>query len=198
MKASHAFDAILKRKSVAPRKLAAPGPRFDEIERLAQAAAAAPDHGLLRPARLLLIQDKDRDELAKVFELAALELDQNISAEMLRRETERAHHAPTLIAIIARIQPDHAIVSAIDQWISVGASIQNILLTAEDLGFHAMIVSGKKVGTHALRHAFKLSVNEHFVGFIAIGTRDEIQKEVHRKIVEDTLEAWVPAEAYPV
>jgi nitroreductase len=162
------IDAILRRRSVPPRKLTAPGPDKDQLSMIVEAATVAPDHGRIRPWRLFLIAD--RNALAAIFSNATREIDPHISEDLLRREAERAHHAPCLIAVIARIDKDHAIAPPSEQWISVGAALQNILLAAEDLGFRAMMVSGKKVGTDVVRKGFTLSDGEELVGFVAIGS----------------------------
>lgn len=145
-----------------------PGPDNDQFSLIIKAAAAAPDHGRIRPWRFVAIGN--RDALAAIFLDAARELDPDISEDLLQREAERAHNAPCLLAVIARIERDHAIAPPNEQWVSVGAALQNILLAAEDLGFHAMIVSGQKVGTDVVRRGFALSEGEELVGFVAIGS----------------------------
>lgn len=178
------IDAILRRRSVPPRKLAAPGPDKDQLSMIIEAGTAAPDHGRIRPWRFVLITD--RNALAAIFSNAAHELDPHSPEDLLQREAERAHHAPCLIAIIARIDKDHAIAPPSEQWISVGAALQNILLAAEDLGFRAMIVSGKKVRTDVVRKGFAVSDGEELVGFVAIGSTT-----VPAKDRQDTQEAGV-------
>lgn len=162
------IDGILRRRSVPPRKLVAPGPDKDQLSLIVEAATAAPDHGRIRPWRFVVIAN--RNALAAIFSNAARELEPHMSEDLLQREAERAHNAPCLIAVVARIDKGHAIAPPNEQWISVGAALQNILLAAEDLGFHAMIVSGKKVGTDVVRKGFALSDDEELVGFVAIGS----------------------------
>ena len=47
------IKAILSRHSVSPKRVVAPGPDADQILELMSAAAAAPDHGKLRPWRFI-------------------------------------------------------------------------------------------------------------------------------------------------
>jgi hypothetical protein len=44
---------------------------------------------------------------------------------------------PCLIAILASLTPDHPVVPVEEQWISVGAGLQNLLLAALSLELHA-------------------------------------------------------------
>lgn len=164
------LDAICKRRSVAPRKLAAPGPDETCLLRLVEAAIAAPDHGRLRPWRFLAISPDARPKLAEANVAAAREADPDLTQDMAAREIERAGHAPCLLAVIARIDADNASVPVHEQWMSMGAAIQNLLLAAEAEGFAAMIVSGRKVTSRAYRQAFGLEKTEHLAGMIAIGT----------------------------
>ena len=164
------IEAILRRRSLAPRKLVAPGPDASQLELLISAAVAAPDHGRLHPVRFVQIADAGRATLAQLFRQAASQMEPQAGPELADREAEKAHHAPCLLAVVARIDDANPVAPAHEQWISVGAAVQNILLAAEDLGFRAMIVSGRKVQSRLLQAAFAPTGSEHLVGFVAIGT----------------------------
>jgi nitroreductase len=92
-----------------------------------------------------------------------------------------------VIAIIAKINENHPVIPASEQWISVGAAIQNILLAAESLGFYATLSSGRKVGTKALRRAFELADDEHLVGFVSIGSASPETRDPRRASVNQVL-----------
>ena len=184
------IDAIQNRRSVAPRRLTAPGPDDESLRLIVSAALAAPDHARLRPWRFLRIGDKARDQLATIFAEAARELDPGLVGEALAKEAEKARHGPCLIAVIARIAEDHPVAPVTEQWASVGAAIQNMLLAAEDLGYRAMIVSGRKVKAERFRQAFGLSQGEHLVGFVAIGTPSAPPSPIERPQVDDHFRDW--------
>ncbi|MCV0395738.1 MAG: nitroreductase [Rhizobiaceae bacterium] len=185
-----AIEAILRRRSVAPRRLVAPGPDGNGIRLMVQAAVAAPDHGRLRPWRFVLIPDNRRNTLAEAFAAAARELDPDASAETVEREAEKARHGPVLLAVIVRIVADHPVAPASEQWASAGAAVQNMLLAAEDLGFRAMIVSGRKVTATALRKAFGLENDEHLLGFVAVGTPPAEPAPIARPEADERLSIW--------
>jgi nitroreductase len=81
-----------------------------------------------------------------------------------------------------------------EQWVSVGAAVQNILLTATSFGFGSMIVSGDKVKTRALQKGLGLSVIEQLLGFVAVGTVSKLLPVPERPIVENVLSVWPPEE----
>lgn len=73
--------AVLSRRSAA--RLAEPAPGRDDLERLVQAAATAPDHGRLRPWRLVPVSGDERVRLGDALGEAAS------SPEQARRATAK-------------------------------------------------------------------------------------------------------------
>lgn len=187
------IEAILRRRSVAPRRLVPPGPDEAAIRLMVQAAVAAPDHGRLRHWRFALVPADEREALGKAFGTAALELNPEAPAEMVDREAEKALHGPVLLAVIVGIDDGHPVAPASEQWASAGAAVQNMLLAAEDLGFRAMIVSGRKVTTAAVRKAFGLTEDEHLLGFVAVGTPSAAPTAIARPEPDEHLSTWSPS-----
>ena len=161
--------AIKNRRSFSPRYLAKPGPDKRELEILAEAAGAAPDHGELGPALLVVVTEEARGRLAEAFAEATLEAKPNADSAALEESRQRAMGGPVLVAVVARIDPNHPRVPENEQWISVGAAIQNMLLATESLGYRGKLLSGARVRSRALRSFFSLADNEHLAAFIALG-----------------------------
>jgi nitroreductase len=182
--------AIQSRCSVGPRHLTGPALTMEELDLLAQAAAAAPDHGRVGPARLIHIPATARDALADAFARAAVEAAPDADTEILARARDRALAGPNLIALVARIEPDHATVSAQDQWLSVGAALQNVLLTAESLGLRAKMLSGNRVRSVAMRHALNLMGTEHLAGFVALGHCSDAARPRSRRNANEIMSVW--------
>ena len=97
---------------------------------------------------------------------------------------ERALAGPCLVAVTARIDAGNAIPPH-EQWIAVGAALQNFMLAASSMDYVAKVVSGKRVSSDALRGFFQLDAGEHLVGFIAIGTSTQPPRELPRKPPEE-------------
>ena len=184
------IDTILSRQSVGPRHLGPPGPTMDDLLQIATAASAAPDHGRLGPLRLIALPMKTRPALADAFARAALEKDPNATPEAITQAQDRALAGDTLVAVIAQIIDNHPVIPAHEQWISVGAGLQNALLAATALGFGTKMVSGARVRSEALRNAFGLGRAEHLVGFIAIGTAAADPKPANRRDAVAVLSIW--------
>ena len=125
---------------------------------------------------------------------AAHAADPNACNAVIEAEGARALSGPVLLAIIATIQNDHLDIPPHEQWISVGAALQNILLAAEALGFAAKMVSGRRVRSPVLRSAFRLTENEHLVGLVMFGTAsaEAAAKPALRRTVDQILSDWVP------
>jgi nitroreductase len=189
---SPVLAAIHRRRSVSPRRLAHPGPTAEDVVRLAEAALAAPDHGLLRPWRLLV---PDPERLADLFERALLSRVPEATGEHRRHERQTALNAPAQLILIARIDTAHPIIPVHEQWIAIGAALQNILLAAEALGYGAKILSGERAADPELRTGLALSSDEVVVGFVAIGTTAE--RPPARAAVDPgtALAAWPPTTA---
>ena len=160
---------MLARRSTPPRHLGLPGPGAADIELLARIAARAPDHLQLRPFRFVVIEAGQRGSLADVFEAAEEECDPALTTEQRARVRERAHHAPVLLAVIARVQT-HELVPMIEQHASAGAALGYLLLAADLMGYGAMEVSGRRLRTPAMRNAFQLAEDEEMLSFIGLGT----------------------------
>lgn len=155
-----------------------------------QAAIAVPDHAGLRPWRFIEIPTDARAELADVFVACRKRQDPDANAELLLHERDKAHRSPTLLCVCAQLQPTHARVSVQEQLISVGASIQNLLLFAHVLGYGAIMLSGNRVHEPALRTALELTQDEVIAGFVSIGTIAVPAPSVRRPSPEEVFTVW--------
>ena len=167
---SPVLAAIHARRSVSPRRLGPPAPTAEDISRLTTAALAAPDHGRLRPWRLIV---PVAERLADLFEQALLARLPDAVEERRRHEREKALDAPAQLILVARIDDAHPAIPAHEQWIAVGAALQSLLLAVEALGFGAKILSGERATDPVIHRSLDLAANESVVGFIALGTVTE-------------------------
>lgn len=184
------LDDIVRRRSVSPRRLIEPGPSLDQLRTMIDAACAAPDHRRLRPWRFILIRNDQRTMLANLFEVAARETHGTLSEDQTERAREKALNGACLIAVVGIIRDDVSDAPPHEQWVSVGAAVQNILLTATSFGFGSMIVSGDKVKTCALQKGLGLSAIEQLLGFVAVGTVSKQPAPADRPRAEDVLSVW--------
>ena len=61
------FRGCAERRSVAVKRLGPPAPSDAELEQILRSALAAPDHGALRPWRIVICAPQSRERLAELF-----------------------------------------------------------------------------------------------------------------------------------
>ena len=183
---------IHARRTVLPRRLAAPGPDADAFEAILGAAAAAPDHGQLMPWRFVLVPMERRDTLGDLFAQALLERDPGASDEQQAQAREKAFRAPLLLLLIVDVACGDPEIDANERFISAGCAVQNMLLMATALGFGSSLTSGKALKSLALRSHLGLGAHEHAVCFISMGRAASARAPRTRPAVSDYLSVLGP------
>jgi nitroreductase len=168
--AALARELIHTRQTVLPKRLVEPGPDDLQQRALFEAAAAAPDHEQRLPWRFIIVPAQRRAALAEVFAQALHDRDAQASAEQLALAREKAHRAPLLMLAVARLDDADANVPAPERFVSLGAALQNMLLSAHALGFGAALTSGQAVRSPRLHALFGLAAGEVAVCFVNVGT----------------------------
>ena len=184
------IEAILSRHSVSPKRLVGPGPDAEQILTLIEVAAAAPDHGKLRPWRFVEFPENSRADLADVFEAALLERLPAADEKSLSRAREKSSRAPVLLGLVLRLNKTADVPHLDDQLASGGAALQNVLLAVHSMGFGSRALSGQAVRTQAFRTALRLAKDETFLCFIAIGTPTSAPKRNARPSADCLLTQW--------
>lgn len=173
---------IHSRQHVAPRRLVDPGPSPEQLQVILSAAAAAPDHGQLLPWRFVVVPANKRDLLANVFGLALQDRDPEATPEQIDNARDKAYRAPFLMLAIARLlgsTPERdgqrlaageLPVSDAERLVSLGCAIQNVLLSAQAMGFGSGLTSGQALASPRLRALFGMFDHEQAVCCVNIGT----------------------------
>lgn len=177
------LDSLLGRVSTPARKLLPPGPSDMEITQIIDAGCRAPDHAALRPWRFIVIPPKHRDSLADIF--AAL------APEQPDRAREKALNAPCLMAVVASLV-EHPSVPYREQYASLGAAIGFMLLAADQMGFGAIFLSGKRCADRRLCDALYLTPTEELMGFLSVGTLHEAKIPKTRPTASEVTTYWEP------
>jgi len=178
---------ILHRRSVAVKRLGGPGPTRDELETILRAALSAPDHGALRPWRIIRCTGSSRARLAEIFVDAKRSRHPDSTEIQLEREREKALRPPVLLALIAATKPEHEKVPEAEQFASAGAALQSILLASHGLGYGAIVLSGSRCHDPDIRQLLGIAAAETFLGFISIGTIVEAPKQASRPTLDDVV-----------
>lgn len=186
MNAQHTLALIEGRQSVG--LLSEPAPDADQLAQAIQAALAAPDHHRLRPWRFIAIHGDARQRMGEVL-VEALMASGETDPVQLDRVRAQPLRAP-LILLCATIATPHPKVPMVEQVLSTGAAIQNLLLMLHAQGFAAMWRTGALVESAVLKAAFGLWPDDEIAGLVYIGTPAKQMNPRQPLNVADFLSTW--------
>lgn len=180
-----ALEAIRTRRSYG--RLTEPAPTEVHLRQILEAAAAAPDHGELRPWRFTLLRGDGLDAFGEVLEEAYFRRCSDSGTAPVpakaRKERSKLGRAPLVVVVAAVRQPSEKIPWE-DQRDAVAAAAQNLQLAAHALGYGSMWRTGKDVcEDRYVKKALGLGDDDAIVGFVYVGTPHEEKPE--RPIVLD-------------
>jgi nitroreductase len=184
-----ALEAVMTRSSVAPAFLGAPAPEGEALARILAAAASAPDHGRLRPWRFIVIRGDARARLGEVFAEALRRRQPEAPEAALEQERARPLRAPLLVAVVAKVDPRHPKIPEIEQILSTGAAVQNLLIATHAPGFGAKWLTGANAYDDHVKAALGLGPDDRLAGFVHLGSIEGKAPAVpHADAAELTLE----------
>ena len=186
-------DFLQTRRSTIISKLGnAPLPNGD-IETILACGVRVPDHAVLGPWKIMVIQGMARDYLGKEVlrpEFAAANPD--ATPEGLAFEEARFLRAGAIFAVIATPK-EHPKIPVWEMSLSAGAVAMNITAAAQGLGYGAQWVTewysyndkmlaalGGRIGT------------DKIAGFIYVGTKSEAPQERRRPERENVIGFYTP------
>lgn len=180
------MDALtaLHTRTSAPR-LVEPAPEGPALEALFKAALRAPDHGLLRPWRFLVVRGEARQRLGELF---ARHIPSD-SEEQRRKLAESPLRAPLLLVVIARAK-EHPKVPFIEQFASAAAAAQNISLAAFAQGYASIWRTGEAAYNAGVKQALGLGAEDAIVGYLYLGTPTVTERPVPELNPADFVEEW--------
>ena len=184
--AAQTLALIERRQSVG--LLNKPAPSQAELEQAVQAALAAPDHHRLRTWRFLQIDGEGRQTLGQAL-LEAAKADDETNPAQLERIPSLPLRAP-LILVAAIDTQLHPKVPLVEQILSMGAAVQNLLLVLEAQGYGAIWRTGALTESVLLKQALGLKVEDEIAGFIYIGTPAKALPPRDLLNVQDYLQVW--------
>jgi nitroreductase len=162
------IEAIDTRSSAA--RLSGPGPAPQHLELILHAADRAPDHGRLKPWRLIVLEGPDRERFAAAAAEAKRRLTPALTDEQVAADREKTLRTPTLIVVGCSVR-EHPKVPEIEQVVATGAAVENLFLAAHALGYGVMWKTGAAAYDPDVKTALGLEAHDHIVGIIHVGTR---------------------------
>jgi nitroreductase len=191
MRASDPLQFLDLRRSVPSKQLDVPGPDPSTLLRMLTAAVRVPDHGKMVPFRFLRIEGEARNALGRALVARTLQRDPDAPAAAIEKERLRFSHAPLIVAVIARLTPDHKVPEQ-EQLLSAGCVCFALLQSAQALGFGAQWLTGWAAYDEEIMKMLGLQAHEKVAGFIHIGTPRLEVPERERPDAAALLSDWNP------
>lgn len=169
-----ALDAVFHRRSIG--RLKPPAPTDGDLRTILRAAAAAPDHGELRPFRFTVLDEAKQDAFGVVLEQAYLarcaESGREPEAKKAVKERTKLGRAPMVVIVSAVDQEDEKI-PFVEQRDAAVAASENALIAATALGYGSMWRTGAPVDDPRVKAALGLRDKDAIVGFLYLGSSPE-------------------------
>lgn len=182
-----ALKALHERVS-APR-LAAPAPSGEILANIQKAAFRAADHGRMRPWRFLVLEGEGLVALGELFARAEEVKQGEISAKERERAIGRPLRAPMVIVAITSPKAN-AKVPEIEQVISTGAAVQNMITAAYAQDVGAIWRTGDYAYDTSVMAGLGLAEGERIVGFLYLGTLEFTLPPGPEAVISEYFQSW--------
>ncbi|WP_305825671.1 nitroreductase family protein [Massilia brevitalea] len=169
------WSVLAARRNTSLRRLLAPGPDEESLQRICEAAGHAPDHAKQRSWRLIMIPAHKRSELGMAFVDALEQREPGLDEPARKAAYDKAFHAPCLLVAILRDDPVLSDVPQAERLISLGCAIQNMLTAAEALGIASGLASGASLASPGMGRLLGLQSSEQAVCFIGFGSAERLK-----------------------
>lgn len=175
---------IKTRRSVFPAQYTGKAIPKEDLMRILEAARWAPNHAKTQPWRYKVLQGNALGALGDFLADAY-----NATADAKEFTSDKFRHTPRAASAIVLIFRNRDLKERIPEWeetAAVAMSVQNMWLTAHELGYGSYWSSPKSFVDMASFPLIEVSEREQFLGFYYLGTTDEIaQQEPERMQVHE-------------
>lgn len=187
---SSPLSLLATRRSAKPRDLVAPGPSATELDTILTIAARTPDHGKLAPWRFIVVENDQRNALARLLRRALNVEDPGALPAKHAKAEEFAHQAPALVMLASAPIAEHKI-PLWEQELSVGAVAMNLLHAAHALGYVGGWITGWPAYSPIVT-AELCAPGERIAGFLFIGSPAQPLEERVRPPLGEVVRHWRP------
>lgn len=162
------LDFLATRASLPAKTLTAPAPDREALAPLLAAAVRVPDHGMLVPWRLIVLEPP---ALARLADLARkLGPSRGIPPEKAEKSSMTLQASPLIVAVVFSPKASEK-TPAIEQLLSAGAVCLTLLNAALAAGWGACWITGWMAhDAEFCRDGLGLGPEERIAGFVHIGT----------------------------
>lgn len=147
-------------------------PTREQIEHILEAATHAPNHHNVQPWKFVVLAGKARETLGEIMAqslVARLEGSSSEQAQaLITKERGKLLRSPVVI-VVASEAPRLPKIVEMENIQAVAAAVQNMLLTAEEMGLAAMWRTGDAVYNPHVKEWLGLAADEQIVAFLYLG-----------------------------
>ena len=172
IKNKHVIDFLKKRRSLVVKKMMVGRVIKKDLNTILEIGTRVPDHGALKPWRIVIIQGGKRKYLDEQILLKEFKKSNKEATEKaLLIEGKRFQRAHTIIAVLSS-PVFHKKIPEWEQVLSAGAVCSNLLYAAQGLGYAAQWLTEWYAYNKKLIKAIGGNVSkEKIAGFIYIGKK---------------------------
>ena len=156
------IEAIKTRRSIPKLQEAVPSKEL--LTKVIESAQWAPNHYHTEPWSFEVLIGQGRDKLGKAYgriniENLGVDATEEDKKEAYEKGLTKAHRAP--VVIVAKVKPkEHERVVFVEEVAASACAVQNMLLTAHNLGLGAMWRTGKPAYHWIMKETFELEGDE--------------------------------------
>lgn len=181
-----AMKLLMGRRSVG--KLKAPAPPSEVVERVIAASLRAPDHGALRPWRILRIEGEALGRFGDVLAETLALRKPGATAEELADAKKKALRAPLMLVVAAPITAGK--IPEVEQVMSAATVAHGLLLGFQAEGYGAVWKTGAPAYDPHVKARLGLAASDHIVAILYVGSIAEEPPAVKRPSVAEVLVDW--------
>lgn len=163
----------------------------DEIESLLDAAILAPNHRLTEPWRFYVLGPEAREAYGLAVGVRkARKIEDPDASRAMRDRVAGEHRALPCMIAVAIVKSDNPEIAEED-YAATMMGLQNLALTAVELGLGTAMRTGAVMGDEAARTAAGVAENERIVAIVNVGEPAEVPGGPKKRGASE-LTKWVP------
>lgn len=181
-------EFLKNRRSSKVATLSAPAPSAEQLTEILTIGARVPDHGKYHPWYFIVFEGDARAEVGAHLRTAFAAENSDAAPAKLDLEAERFLRAPLVVAVVSRIREGKN--SEWEQILSSGAACYNLCLAANAMGFGTNWLTEWYSYSPTFKNLMGLDEQDHFAGFVYIGTAAEQQEDRERPDLSKIVTHW--------
>lgn len=185
---SSMMSALLARQSA--KFVQSPGPDDAQLDLILQAAMRAPDHGAVHPWRFALARGAEVPKLVDIAVRVGQEENKPLPEHKVATARRWLAQVPLVILLACRPDPNGRIREE-ECRLSVAAAVMNMLNAAYAQNLHGFWSTGMGTYLDGMGEALGFDpLDEHFMGYLAIGTPVDTPESKIRPDYRDFIRDW--------